>query len=96
MNIRRTIIVHGLVQGVSFRKQSQQAARQLGVNGWVRNRSDGTVEACLEGSETAVAALIAWCHAGPKNGIVTDVRVTDSGDPEGHDDFVIREDHTAA
>lgn len=93
MTIRRTAIFHGLVQGVSFRKQTQRAARELGVNGWVRNLPDGTVDACLEGSPEAVERLIRWCRTGPKNGIVTDVRTSGDLTPEGHADFSIRFDH---
>lgn len=49
MPIRKNILVKGFVQGVSYRKQAQRVARHLGVNGWVRNISNGSVEACLEG-----------------------------------------------
>ena len=52
--IRKHIIFHGFVQGVGFRYRMYYAARSNGVSGWVRNLYDGTVEAELEGTESAV------------------------------------------
>lgn len=63
--IARRIVVHGRVQGVGFRYAMVDAARDLGVDGWVRNRRDGTVEAWLQGREDAVARAIAWARRGP-------------------------------
>lgn len=57
--------LHGLVQGVFYRKSCQAEARRLGLTGWVRNRRDRTVEAVAEGPRDALDALVAWCHAGP-------------------------------
>ena len=76
MPIRKNILVKGFVQGVSYRKQTSRVASNLGVTGWVRNRSDGNVEACLEGEESAVDALIAWCAFGPRKGRVDEVLVS--------------------
>jgi acylphosphatase len=58
------LIVSGKVQGVFFRAETQRAATRLGVTGWVRNRSDGTVEADVEGARKDVMALIDWCKTG--------------------------------
>ena len=58
---RRHVIVHGRVQGVYFRG----ATVELGVGGWVRNRSDGTVEAVFEGAAQAVSDAVRFCHEGP-------------------------------
>jgi acylphosphatase len=57
--------VRGHVQGVWYRDWTVQAARNLGVSGWVRNCPDGTVEAHAQGDETAVHALLARMHEGP-------------------------------
>jgi acylphosphatase len=58
------VLVRGRVQGVSFRATTAQRAFELGVNGWVRNRSDGGVEAHFEGLEASVDALVMWCEIG--------------------------------
>ena len=65
MMIRRTVIVHGLVQGVAFRHHTCRQALELGVTGWVRNLPDGSVEGLFEGDEAAVNALVEWCRNGP-------------------------------
>ena len=64
-NIRRHLIIKGRVQGVWFRESTRREAEGLGVFGWVRNRSDGTVEVLAEGPEEEVKRLIHWCHHGP-------------------------------
>ena len=65
------VVVHGRVQGVWFRGWTLQEARALGLNGWVRNRRDGTVEALFQGPDAAVAAMIAACRNGPPAARVT-------------------------
>jgi acylphosphatase len=86
----RRLVVHGRVQGVNFRAATRQTARRHGVAGWVRNRSDGAVEAHLEGPPDAVEALEAWIvTGGPPAGEVDDFEVTDV-DPEGLERFEVR------
>jgi len=51
----------GRVQGVFFRASTQKKAQELGLNGWVRNLSDGRVEAVFQGSSELIDALITWC-----------------------------------
>jgi len=65
--------VTGRVQGVFFRAWTQQQARELRVNGWVRNAHDGSVEAHLEGDEVAVKALIQQLWQGPPSARVESV-----------------------
>lgn len=62
--------VYGVVQGVFYRVATRDAARQLGVAGWVRNRQDGSVEAFFQGPGEAVDAMVAWCRQGPTGAMV--------------------------
>ncbi len=74
----RRLIVHGRVQGVWFRGWTVDAARELGLDGWVRNRRDGSVEILAAGPEDAVAALIERCRRGPPAARVERVEVEES------------------
>ena len=69
------VVVRGKVQGVFFRKSTLEVAVRLGVSGWVRNRSDGSVETEAEGSEEAVEAFLAFCRRGPELARVEEVLV---------------------
>jgi acylphosphatase len=64
------------VQGVWFRQSCRRQAVELGLAGWVRNRSDGTVEAVFEGPESEVAKAVAWCRMGPPSAEVSGIDVT--------------------
>jgi len=64
MNARR-ILIRGRVQGVGYRDWMVREAERLGVQGWVRNRLDGVVEALVAGDEAAVQALLSACRRGP-------------------------------
>ena len=70
--------IFGLVQGVGFRYHFAQQAHALGLRGWVRNRSQGSVEAEIEGADDAVEALIAWAHVGPAAASVERVEVSEA------------------
>jgi acylphosphatase len=72
--------IDGQVQGVGYRMWTERAAAALGIRGWVRNRSDGTVELLATGSEDAVAALIEACRQGPRAAVVTDIAIADAED----------------
>ena len=63
--VRAHVVIVGKVQGVFFRMETKRAAEKYGVYGWVKNKSDGTVEAVLEGDEDSVKSLIDWCREGP-------------------------------
>ncbi len=65
------VIVHGRVQGVWFRGWCEREAKSRGLNGWVRNRRDGTVEALFEGPDLALTAMIGACREGPPAARVT-------------------------
>jgi acylphosphatase len=76
LNIRAHIFVTGKVQGVFFRASTRSEAINLNVNGWVRNVSDGRVEAIFEGKRENVEQMIEFCRVGPRAADVsrTDVR----------------------
>jgi len=74
--VRAHVIITGRVQGVCFRMETQRAARSKGVNGWVRNKRDGSVEAVFEGDESDVKAALNWCRQGPPISRVDDVKVS--------------------
>ena len=69
------LVMHGRVQGVFFRHSMCHEARKLGVSGWVRNRSDGSVEAAVHGSSVAVDALVHWAQRGPELAYVERVEI---------------------
>jgi acylphosphatase len=69
------VVVSGRVQGVWFRGWMRQEARALGLDGWVRNRFDGSVEALFSGPDAAVEAMVAACGEGPPAARVDEVRV---------------------
>jgi len=69
------LVMHGRVQGVWYRDSMRREAEHLGVNGWVRNRSDGAVEAMVQGEAEAVDALVRWAHRGPQLAEVERVEV---------------------
>lgn len=83
------VIISGQVQGVGFRYYTKQTGDRLGLTGWVRNRSDGTVEAEAEGDEESVEELVTWLGNGPAGAQVQHARVTEL-DPTGGSDFDIR------
>jgi acylphosphatase len=72
---RAHAIITGVVQGVFFRMETQRAAELQDVQGWVRNKRDGSVEAVFEGNRQDVEAVLEWCREGPARSIVHDVVV---------------------
>lgn len=88
-SVRRHVTISGEVQGVSFREAARRRATEAGVSGWIANRSDGRVEAVLEGPPEAVEELVEFCREGPTAASVESVDVEDE-DPEGLTGFVVR------
>lgn len=74
--VTRQLRIHGRVQGVYYRASMVAEATRLGLHGWVRNRSDGSVEALVQGAADAVQTLIAWAHQGPEAARVERVQVS--------------------
>jgi acylphosphatase len=71
----RHLIITGRVQGVAYRASMARQADALGINGWVRNRSDGSVEAMVAGTPEQVAAMMNWARRGPPAAQVEHVAV---------------------
>ena len=77
MNIKKHIIVKGKVQGVGFRYWLYKAAVQRNINGWVRNKITGEVEALLIGNDAEVNSIIKLCKKGPPSSEVAKVSIED-------------------
>jgi acylphosphatase len=76
------LIIHGRVQGVGYRYWAQLEAARLGLDGWVRNRMDGTVELVAAGPSQAVAQMVEACLSGPSAARVTSVERSDAEDED--------------
>ncbi len=61
------VVIHGRVQNIGYRAWTVETATHLGLAGWVRNRSDGTVEAVFRGEEAMIAEMFEACKTGPAN-----------------------------
>ncbi len=86
------IIVRGDVQGVGFRYYAQKNALLCGVNGWVRNKADGSVEAEAEGDEANIAAFIGALKKGSPYSIVESVDIRKIDETAGYRTFEVRDD----
>ena len=81
--MRRHVVVHGRVQGVWFRGSTQAEALRQGVDGWVCNRRDGSVEVVFEGDHESVERMLAWCRSGPRFARVDAIDVEEDGAEAG-------------
>jgi len=87
--IARKVRLFGRVQGVFFRQWTLDQARQLAVAGWVHNRSDGSLEAHLEGEEAAVSQLTERMRRGPSQARVDDLMIEETA-PEDIKGFTVK------
>ena len=67
------LVIRGRVQGVGFRAWTQHQGELRGLQGWVRNRRDGSVEAVVAGPAAEVAQMVAVCREGPRGSVVSEV-----------------------
>lgn len=74
---RVRVVIDGRVQGVFFRDSIREHALAVGVSGWVRNRTDGSVEAVFEGDDRSVDSCISYCEAGPPRAVVSGIQCFD-------------------
>ena len=83
-------IVHGRVQGVFFREYTKRKAQELGLEGWVKNLPDRTVEAVFKGEAEQVAAMVQWLQIGSPQSDVTEVDIKEEEPRDESVGFVIR------
>ena len=84
-----SISVKGLVQGVFYRASARKTALQLGITGFVRNETDGSVFIQAEGSEEALEKFIAWCKEGPAHARVASIEINEIPEPGHYQTFEI-------
>jgi acylphosphatase len=89
MIVARRYVITGRVQGVGFRYFTEAAAARAGVHGWVQNLSEGSVEAFVEGEQTAVEAVEAALRRGPSSSLIDDVQVVEEA-PTHRTGFSVR------
>ena len=84
----RRVVICGRVQGVGYRAWAEYTALEVGLEGWVRNRRDGTVEELFAGPADEVAAMVAYL-AGPEARFTTGASLTI--EPQAADGFVVQQ-----
>jgi protein-L-isoaspartate(D-aspartate) O-methyltransferase len=82
--------VSGRVQGVYYRASALSEGRRLGLAGWVRNESDGTVALHVQGDSSVVDVMLGWCRSGPPAAHVSRVEVSDATPDESLSSFEVR------
>lgn len=71
----KRLVIVGRVQGVGYRAAFARQAETLGLDGWVRNCRDGSVEACIHGEPAAMDTIIVWARRGPSSAQVAHVTI---------------------
>lgn len=87
---RAHVFIKGVVQGVNFRAFTKLQAEQWELTGWVKNISNGGVEALFEGEKDYVQKMVDWCHHGPPAARVKAVEVQWEKATEEYKDFTIQ------
>lgn len=88
--VRKHVYISGRVQGVGFRAFTTRAAHSLGVNGWVKNLSDGRVEAVFSGSKEQVEKILGQVKEGPSFAKVDDIEVMDENYKGEYSSFEVK------
>lgn len=88
--LQAKLTIMGKVQGVFFRSEAQKKAEQLGVSGWVKNNSDGTVSALAQGHQEALQEFVSWCQEGPPLASVKDIDIAFEPIDEKFEGFYIK------
>jgi acylphosphatase len=87
--LKKHIFISGRVQGVGFRHFTRKNAENLGVTGWVKNLSDGRVEAVFQGSEEQIEELIQRCKKGPVASYVQNIEIEKNSGEEDYKNFSV-------
>ncbi len=85
-DLRKTCLlaqISGQMQGVGFRYYTQREAARLGIDGWVRNMPDGSVEACIVGMEPQLTTMKQWLQHGPLHASVEHIEFSSVSVPQG-------------
>ena len=82
MALQARLAITGRVQGVGYRDWAVATGQRLGLSGWVRNRTDGSVEALVVGEDEAVGKMIEACRRGPRHAAVEAVTVLGEEEPQ--------------
>ena len=85
-----SMIIFGRVQGVYFRKSTQEQALQRNITGWVRNRREGSVEVLAQGTEEALLSLLKWCERGPRLAKVEKITINWIEQDNKYSSFVVK------
>jgi acylphosphatase len=78
----KRLVISGRVQGVGFRAWAREKATELGIEGWVRNRTDGSVEVLISGTADAVEEMARACRRGPRFAQVDEIEEEIADPPE--------------
>ncbi len=89
-NIQIKLVITGRVQGVFFRAETKKTADRLGINGYVKNLSDGSVEAVIKGDPASVSQMIEWCQKGPAISKVQSVKTEEISSVSNFNTFDVR------
>ncbi len=87
---RLHIVIEGKVQGVFFRASTIEKSSKLGLTGWVKNCSDGRVEAVFEGETDKIEQVVEWCKKGPPRAVVRNVETIWEQASGDYDSFTIK------
>jgi acylphosphatase len=87
---RLHIVIEGIVQGVFYRASTIEESGKLGLTGWVKNCSDGRVEAVFEGDIDKIEQIVEWCKKGPPGAEVSNIETVWERATGEYDSFTIK------
>lgn len=87
--VQRIIRVYGKVQGVYFRESTKTKALELGITGYVKNESDGSVLIVVEGEEDLLNKLESWSRVGPPTARVDSILTDQKNEIKGYTTFTV-------